>query len=70
MYWLVNLSDAQSNIAYVGSVVSCLCIVWASDVHINVVARILQYLKLVVHGKGLVFSKHNHAAIIEYCDLD
>ena len=40
-----------------------------TEVHMSAVFRILHDLKLAL-GKGLMFSKHNHAAISGYCDSD
>lgn len=65
---LTYLSHTRPDIAYAVSVVSRF-MHNPSEVHMKAVFRILRYLKSAP-GKGLMFSKHNHAAVSGYCDSD
>ncbi|XP_062014168.1 uncharacterized mitochondrial protein AtMg00810-like [Rosa rugosa] len=42
---------------------------YQSEAHMEVVVRILRYLKSAP-GKGLVFSKHRHLDVLGYTDAD
>jgi hypothetical protein len=63
---LIYISHIRSNIAYIISVVSHF-MHNPSEVHMNIGFRILWYMKSTLE-KGLMFSKNNHANIIEYYD--
>lgn len=65
---LIYLSHTRPDIANAVSVVSRL-MHNSSEVHMNVVVKILRYLKSSPR-KGLMFSKNNHAVVTGYCDSD
>ncbi|VVA22039.1 Hypothetical predicted protein, partial [Prunus dulcis] len=65
---LIYLSHTRPDIAYVVSVVSQF-MHSPSEVHMEAVMRILQYLKSAP-GKGLMFSKHGHLEIEGFTDAD
>jgi hypothetical protein len=64
--WLIYISHIRSNIAYIISVVSHF-MYNPSEVHMNIGFRILWYMKSTLE-KCFMFSKNNHANIIEYYD--
>ena len=63
---LIYLSHTRPDIAYVVSLVSQYIHNPSKD-HINVVLRVLCYLKSTP-GRGLMFRKHNHLHIEGYTD--
>ncbi|BFG38701.1 hypothetical protein CerSpe_249750 [Prunus speciosa] len=65
---LIYLSHTRPDIAYAISVVSQF-MHSPSEVHMEAVMRILQYLKSTP-GKGLMFSKHGHLQIEGFTDAD
>ena len=65
---LIYLSHTRLDIDYVISVVSQFMHCPSED-HMNVVIRILRYLKSSL-GKGLMFLKNNHLKIEGYIDTD
>ncbi|RVX04154.1 putative mitochondrial protein [Vitis vinifera] len=65
---LIYLSHARPDIAYVVSVVSQFMHCPSED-HMDVVMRILRYLKSSP-GKGLMFSKNGHLNVAGYIDAD
>ena len=65
---LIYLSHTRLDIAYVVSVVSQFMHCPSED-HMDVVIRILQYLKSS-SGKGLMVSKNNHLKVEGYTDAD
>jgi hypothetical protein len=65
---LIYLSHTRPDIAYAVSVVSQFMYCPSED-HINVVLRILRYLKSSP-GKGLMFSRNGHLNVKEYTDAD
>ena len=65
---LIYLSHIRPDLAYVVSVVSQYMHNPSKD-HMNVVMRILRYLKSAL-GKGLVFRKHGHLRTSGYTDAD
>ena len=65
---LIYLSHARPDLAYVVSVVSQFMHNPSED-HMNVVVRILKYLKSAP-GKGLVFHKHGDLRVSGYNDVD
>ena len=65
---LIYLSRTRHDLAYAVSVVSQYMHNPSED-HMNVVMRILRYLKSAP-GKGLVFHKHGHLRTSGYTDAD
>ena len=65
---LIYLSHTKLDIAYVVSLVSQFMHNSSKD-HMNVVIRILRYLKSCT-GRGLIFRKHNHLSVEGYSDAD
>ena len=65
---LIYLSHIRPDIAFVVSLVSQFMHNPSKD-HMNVVIRILRYLKSSL-GRGLMFSKHNHLNVEGYTDAD
>ncbi|XP_024164253.1 secreted RxLR effector protein 161-like [Rosa chinensis] len=65
---LIYLSHTRPDLAYAISVVSQF-MHNLNEIHMDVVFRILQYLKFVL-GKGLIFSKHYHLGVFGYTDVD
>ncbi|CAL9001282.1 unnamed protein product [Prunus brigantina] len=65
---LIYLSHTRPDIAYAVSVVSQF-MHSPSEIHMEAVMRILQYLKSAP-GKGLMFSKHGHLEIEGFTDAD
>ena len=65
---LIYLSNTRSDIAYAVSVVSQFMHA-PSEEHLQVVNRILRYLK-GTPGKGLLFSKHGVSSMEGYTDAD
>ncbi|KAL6349124.1 hypothetical protein AAG906_033780 [Vitis piasezkii] len=65
---LIYLSHARPDIAYAVSVVSQFMHCPSED-HMDVVMRILRYLKSSP-GKGLIFSKNGHLNVAGYIDAD
>ncbi|XP_070665119.1 uncharacterized mitochondrial protein AtMg00810-like [Malus domestica] len=65
---LIYLSHTRPNIAYAVSVVSQF-IHLPSEAHMDVVTRILRYLKMAP-GRGLVFSKNGHLNVKGYTNAD
>ena len=65
---LIYLSHTRPDIAYAVSLVSHFMHNPSKD-HMNVVIRILHYLKSSL-GRGLMFSKHNHLNVEGYINAD
>lgn len=65
---LIYMSHTRPNIAYDVDVVSQF-MHNRGEVHMNATVRLLRYLKSAP-GKGLMFSKHGHAYIMRYTDVD
>ena len=65
---LIYLSHNRPDICYAVSIVSQFmhC---PSEEHMDVVVRILRYLKSAP-GRGLLFSKNNHLEVERYIDAD
>ena len=65
---MIYLSHTRPDIAYVVSLVSQFMYNQSKD-HMNVVIRILRYLKSSL-GRGLIFKKHDHLNVEGYSDVD
>ncbi|XP_070679503.1 uncharacterized protein [Malus domestica] len=65
---LIYLSHTRPDIAYAVSVVSQ-SVHSPSEAHMDVVTRILRYLKMAL-GRGLVFSKNSHLNVEGYTNAD
>ena len=65
---LIYLSHTRPDLTYAVSVVSQF-MHNPSKAHMEVVVRILRYLKSAP-GRGLVFSKHRHLDVLGYTDAD
>ena len=65
---LVYLSHTRPDIAFVASVISQVMHA-PNEEHMNVVVKILRYLKGTI-GKGLLFTKNSHLEVEAYSNAD